>query len=173
MSGLPSYMRIGRGAMGGPIVGPYITVDFGSITYAVAGATNTVIAAYALPFGFRVEAVSWSLRTSGHADDAFKLSYGDDPTVATGTTFLSSEVDVNATPTGIARVSGTTYTVNSGARGSTADVSRNIDRLDSAGAQQYLVLDVTTGAAVGALTDLYVSVCGFIYDHVNIDPSED
>ena len=147
-----------------------MALSFGAIEITAGSVrSDEVIAAIELPFGFRVEALSWTSDSSA-ANFDFSIRYGTVAATA-GTSFLSADIALDSTGTGIARVSGTTPTINSGDVGSAAWNARTRPRSDPSGTRSYIQLVATTDVNGTAISFVPV-VWGFPVDHVNLDPTE-
>jgi hypothetical protein len=162
MTLLPKHLAIGRSSFGGPVLGGYICIPFGPLD-AADNLTDSVLVACALPFGFRIEAVTWSVLAA--TDATIMIHSNDDATVdGTETDLLSAAIDIEASATGVARPTGTTPTIITGAG---ASDKRNLDR------GEYIVLSTTTTLTTGAIDELQVWVWGFTMDHTNSGSADD
>lgn len=165
---LPSYMSVGRGMLGGPVAGGYCALTFGPIQDTDGGDSDTINGVALMPVGFRVEAVSWYVQSTVGTGVSFNVHKNTSAAIdASETDLLSAAADIDANATGIARVTGTTPTVISGAAGTTNDVGRNLDRGD------YLIVTTNSDVTTGRITNLYVQVWGFVLDHANVSPGDD
>lgn len=148
-----------RALMSGPNVGFYEMVPV-----CMSGASTGTVHAHAGVFGdARVVAFGWYARTVSGAAVTLDLRYDPTPASIAGATSMLSAVvaDLQATPSGVARATGTTPTL--------AATRVYLHSVIGAGAQMRITL--TAGAQT--VTDLHCYIFLWRPAHINANPAND